>query len=621
MYTSRKIGSFAVDSRENFVFAGTMGGEIVTLQIDDFAVVDRLRVHNGAIEATAVHPELPYVATMSMDRSVCVLEWTASQSLKLIDRFVFRDTTCWNDHVYIPYNYSLSQALTFHPVSKRLAVRSGNGGVMELDFSLDRFELIHCTRYHGDVDLVTLRYVDEQGTLLSSAGGEAVLSRNGLKLRRWDLGNFNLHWFEPVADGEYLIACDELYVIRLDIKDRHLPICGKKLTRDDLEHVTYNSTSKRAFASGFDGTVYEIDPATCDFERIAYIAPYKMRWIKTLERDPDTLLVHCFNGALYKVSLKSQSIVAQIKETPNAIWTCVRRDDQLLFAGEGEIIRPVNLTGVNQMTASSTFELGAPIYKGDGNSYTKRMEQGPSGLMLAQKHGKILEAGENGVREIADIREELRDLAAVPGEHAVFVCTERGRVLKVNTLSGKTLCDYEVEDREPVWSLAYHPERDLLAFAGRRGELVVAEGATLRPIFSGSETSRPKRMKWCDDTLIYVQTGTLRRFNLNTREITEYVGECGNTIEDFIWDDGRQYLVLVGYRTEVVLCDFASGAKLSVVPDQTDFSKGLAWVNRKGRADAYPLDFVTFGRTGTAHLFRIHNERCVAMGPIAENLI
>ena len=621
MYTSRKFGSLAVSAREDFIFAGTMGGEVVAVRIDDFAVVSRLHVHSGAIEVTAAHPTLPFVAAMSMDRSVSVLEWSGSDSLTLVDRFGLRDVQCWNDHQPVPYNYSLSQALTFHPASKRLAVRSARAGVTEFDFSSGRLELLHCSRVHGEKELVTLRYADDRGTLISGAAGEAVLSRNGLKLQTWNFGNYNLHWFEPLGDDEYLIACDELYVIRLDLRDRHDPICGKRLTRDDLEHVTYNSTSKRAFVSGFDGTVYEIDPATCDYKGIAYVAPYKMRWIKTLERDPDTLLIHCFNGALYKVSLEEQRALARVKETPNAIWTCVRKDDVLYFAGEGEVVRPVTLTGVNRMTSCATFELCPPIYKGDGDSYTKRMVTGPSGLLLAQKHGKILEVGGNGVREIADLGEELRDLAVVPDGSAAFVCTERAKVFKIDTSNGEILCVHESADREPIWSLAYHAERDLIAFAGRRGKLVVAEGETLRPVFCGSVTSRPKRMKWCDDTLIYVQTGRLRKFDLNSSEISDYVSDCENTIEDFIWDDERQYLVLVGYRTEVVLCDFKTGEKLSVVPDQWDFSKGLMWINRTGREDAYPLDFVTFGRTGTAHMFRIHNERCIAMGPVAENLI
>ena len=220
------------------------------------------------------------------------------------------------------------------------------------------------------------------------------------------------------------------------------------------------------------------------------------------------------------------------------------------------------------------------------------------------------------------VKQEIRDLAAVQGQPIAYVCTERGQAIRLDTESGKILGVYESERGEPLWSLAYNHARGLLATAERRGELVVLDCATMRPIFKGGfRTGRPKRMKWCDDTLFYVQTGQLRRFDLASRKIEPHVADCENTIEDFIWDEGRQYLVLVGYRTEVVLCDFRTGTKLAVAPDQADFSKGLAWVSPHKIAGGYPLDFVTFGRSGTAHLFRIHNERCLALGPIAVNLL
>lgn len=623
MQTSRKMSSFAVNASEDRIFAGNMGGEVVAIDIDDFTIIDRLQVHSGAIEAVAAHPRLPYFAAMSMDHSVSVLGLVDGSSLELVDRFVFRDIQCENDAVAVPYNYSLSQAITFHPSARRLAVRSGNAGVLELDFSNDRLEVMHCTRFHSDIDLVTLRYVDDDGSLISAAGGHAVMSRDGKELCSWNLGNFNLHWFEPLGDGEYLIACDELYVIRLDIKNRHPPERGLRLTRDDLEHVTYNSASGRAFVSGFDGTVYEIDPKSCDYRRVAWVAPYKMRWIKTLEREPDTLIGHCFNGGLYKVGLAAQHVIAQLKDTPNAIWTCVRDGNSLYFAGEGDTVRPVQLKGADRGTGGPVFEIGAPLPKLETNAatYTKRMAKGVSGLLLAEKNGRILELGDDGPRQIIDVGEELRDLAAAPSSPLAFVCTERGKVLKIDTAKGEIVGAYEGRLREPIWSLALHPQRNLLAFAERRGNLVVVDGNTMRPLYLNDATARPKRMKWCDDTLIYVQTCVLRKFDLASQAISDYVADCGNTIEDFIWDEARQYLVLVNYRTELVLCDFATGAKLSIVPDQADFSKGLAWVNQPGCAGAYPLDFVTFGRTGTAHLYRIHNERCMALGPVAANLI
>lgn len=635
MQTSQKIGSFTVDPDERLLFAGTMGGDVLAVDIDRFEIAERRHVHEGAVEAVAAHPRLPYLAAMSMDRSVSLLtrpngadggsgKGANRPGLALLDRFGFRDVACRNDRAPVPATQSLSQALTFHPQDKRLATRSGNGGVMELDFADDRLALRHCTRFHGDIDLVTVRYVAGGDALISAAGGHAVLSRDGEEIRSWTLGDFNLHWFEPLGDDEYLIACDELYVIRLDIQDRKPPLRGLRLTRDDLEHVTYNAASGRAFVAGFDGTVYEIDPESCDYKRIAWVAPYKMRWVKTLERDPDILIGHCFNGGLYKVDLESQRILARIKETPNTVWTSVRAGDRLFFAGEGDLVREVKLAGAERVSKAPRIALGPAREKGgdaEGATFTKRMAMGPSGLILAEKDGRVLELGESGARLLADIGQELRDIATVPNAPFAFVCTERGEVLKLRTDDGRIVAAYHDRLREPIWSLAYHPSRNILAFAERRGHLVLADGDSLEALHRARKTSRPKRMKWWNDTLIYVRTGELWRFELESRAMRPYVEDCGNTVEDFIWDASERYLVLVNYRTELVLCDFKTGAKLCVAPDQADFSKGLAWLDQPDCADAYPLDFVTFGRSGTAHLYRIHNERLTALGPIAPALL
>jgi hypothetical protein len=628
MQTSAKIGCFAVAPGEVHLLAGTMGGEILSVAIDDFAILDRLRPHLGAIEAVAAHPRLPFWAAMGMDRQVSLIERGADGRLRLVDRFSFRDTPCRNDPVPVPPTQSLSQALTFHPYEPRLAVRSGASGVLEMEFGSGRLGVRHCTRFHGDIDLVTLRYVEDGAALLSAAGGHAVLSRDGVELRSWTLGDFNLHWFEPLGDEEYLVACDELYVIRLDLKGRRPPLRGHRLTRDDLEHVTFNPVSRRAFAAGFDGQVYEIDPATGDWRGHAWRAPYKMRWIRTLERAPDTLIAHCFNGGLYKVDLATGTTAAVLKNTPDTVWSSVRDGDSLWFAGEGAGVRRMTLgpadpvTGAVAITPDRLWTKPTPHQ----TSFAKRIDRatGPAGqaeLLLAQKNGVLLALSDRGARTVIALDEELRDLAVMPGGSQALVCTEAGRVYRIDTHQGTIEAAYANQLREPIWSLAYHPGLGLVAFAERRGELVIAEADTLSPVMRWGRTSRPKRMKWCGDRLIHVQTGELLRFDPRSGRSEPYVAECGNTIEDFIWDAAQRYLVLVNYRTELVLCDFATGAKLSVVPDQADFSKGLAWLDRPGDPAAYPLEFITYGRSGTAHRFRIHNERLLALGPVAPALL
>ena len=114
---------------------------------------------------------------------------------------------------------------------------------------------------------------------------------------------------------------------------------------------------------------------------MAWEAPYKMSWMKTLRTDPDSFLALCFNGGLYKVSLERQEVVDSLKETPNAVWTCVRKGNELLFAGEGGIIRPVYLEGVDRLSATPIFRQGEPIQKNnDCGGFTKRMVANDAGL-------------------------------------------------------------------------------------------------------------------------------------------------------------------------------------------------------------------------------------------------
>ena len=77
---------------------------------------------------------------------------------------------------------------------------------------------------------------------------------------------------------------------------------------------------------------------------------------------------------------------------------------------------------------------------------------------------------------------------------------------------------------------------------------------------------------------------------------------------------------IINYATDVVLCDLETGEALATCADQIDYSKGLVFLEPDDPA-AYPLDFITFGRSGTAHLFRIHNEKCVQLGPFAPALL
>jgi hypothetical protein len=118
------------------------------------------------------------------------------------------------------------------------------------------------------------------------------------------------------------------------------------------------------------------------------------------------------------------------------------------------------------------------------------------------------------------------------------------------------------------------------------------------------------------DTFLFGSGDEVRRYTLGTGASEPLVTLMRNTVEDFIWDARQQYLLAISYQCTIALCDFLTGEKLDLVRDQMDYSKGLAWLDASVDRRLYPWDFITWGRSGTAHRFRIHDERIVALGPL-----
>jgi hypothetical protein len=126
-------------------------------------------------------------------------------------------------------------------------------------------------------------------------------------------------------------------------------------------------------------------------------------------------------------------------------------------------------------------------------------------------------------------------------------------------------------------------------------------------------------MKWFDaDRLILGHSAQL--FVLDGTDDWRqrpFVDRQGNTIEDFIWDPKRRYIVLLNYQRNAILCDAATGAVLNVCSDQMDYTKGALWLDDDLDSTGYGYYFVTFGRSGAVHLFCVHDEKIISIGPIA----
>jgi WD40 repeat protein len=576
------------------------------------------------IQAIACHPRFPYVGALSTDRHVSLWRYDSDgTTLEPLARISLRFVHPDNDSEDVPYVHSTSQAIGFHDKKLRLVTRSANAGLLEIEFSQDgTIRVLQCRRLHHDADLISVRYVKDSDSVLSgSIDGQFVLSDHAGVVRRWQLGGGNVHWAEYVCGSTYLLASDLRFVARVDISGENDVLIGEQFTRDDLEHVTFNQCSHRAFVGSFDRNIYEIDPENCLPTRIAFRAPFKCRWVKTLEHEASTAIVQCRDGGLYKVNVDTEATLGVIKSTPQALWTCVSEaDGSLVLTGEGDRLLRLQRSGYDAISRVPRFSTRSEKLGLPDDSYTKRaVRQAATGhLYLARTSGNVY-AIENGKpRLLATMDSAVRDIAVEPGAPRIFVVCEDGSAHALDATSGERLNSFRSSVNQPFWSLAYNPERCLLAVAERGGGLFVLDADTFAVRICGIDTARAKRMKWVDgDTLLYNYKDEIRRLNVATGRRDRIVDCVGNTIEDFIWDEDWEYLIFISYTQNLYMSDFETGEILNWIPDQMDYSKGLAWIEPCTPSD-YHLDFVTFGRSGSAHLFRIHDEKILALGPIGE---
>lgn len=622
MGTFHKVNALSIDPAERVLFLGTNDGRFQCIDADRMRVHGEEQASAASIYAIAAHPQHPLAATMGIDCRVCLWDVSRADKPTLISRINLRGLTPWNDLDPIPRHRSHSQALCFHPSLPRLAARSGNSGVVELDYASNSLRVIHCTRMHHDEDLTTVRYVLD-GTKLASGGlGSVVLSENGLIIANWRLGRCNVHWFEPLGDEIYLIASDDRRVFRFSFAEGRILEKGAVIPRDDLEHVTYNTTTGSAYIVGFDRCVYEVDPSTCALVGVAYRAPFKMRWIKTLNREPGTAFLQCFDGGLYKIDLAVKRCKSAIRHTPPAVWTgCDLGDGRLAMTGEGDEIAHIAYATSERTRLPVVRELQR-TGKGEASSFTKRMVADRNGILwLGQSSGTLIRSSQTGYRRMALLGSAIRDIALDASGERVLVCLENGEFHSIDAESGAIRASWCSAADYPLWALAAHDRDEIVAVGERDGRIHFLDTRTAKLVRTGPPCPRVKRMKWQDEnTLLYNVYDGMHRYHWKEDAESPYVSVTGNTVEDFIWNEEYGYLVMANYDTNLFLCDLATGEKLHAAGDQNDYTKGLMWIKPIDR-HAYPLNFITFGRDGAAHLFGIHDDKIVPFGPWGEAML
>ena len=627
MGSARRHECFAVEPSERWLFAGNLSGQLSIIDIDTFTVAKEVQAHAGTVRAIAIHHTLPYLATLAADQCVSIWKRFDDGSLHPLSTLSIREICCSNDDRFVPFVASASVALHFHDTEPRLVTRSGNGGVLELVIDEDgTLKVEWCTRLHGEWDLQMTRFA--VGTrLVLSAGrdGNLILSDKGNVIRRWRFWDTVAHWAEPIDASTYLIASDAGRVGRVNIYSDAEPILGEKFARDDMEQITYNANSKRAFTSSFDRNVYEVDPATCQVKGVVYSPGYKCVWVKTLERSPSTLIVHSRNGGIYKADLSTGQTLGVIKETPPAIWTGVNLPNgDLVFAGEGSQLVKASCKGIEAGLRTPFFEIQLIDTQLPSNSYSKRMVRIPHNnyLVLGRTDGDIWIGPETSLSKLTNVGSAVRDIALDASGRDLFVATEDGKGLRICLSSGRVNMCYRTKgDRftRPLWALAYNPHTELVAFAEFGGDIHLLSAKDFSPI-ADIPSERVKRMRWLSaDSLLFGNTDEIFRYSVTRNESEQLVSSACNTVEDFIWDFRGQYLLSVSYQNTITLSDLSSGAIHDVVKDQMDHQKGIGWLGASAIHDLYPWDFVTWGRSGMIHRYRIHDDKIMALGPVIAN--
>jgi hypothetical protein len=620
----RKINAFAIDPRERYAFAGNLNGELLKIDLDTFSIVEELRVSVGDIEGIDVHPELPYVAALSGDKTLAICKYDENH-IEIVHSLRLRDTVAENA-VRLPEAHKpLSQAIAFHPHERRLLTRSP-GSATEVAFDDTKCEVLWCHEYFVDstgsaVDLAYIRYLPGGLIFCSSGAGLVVVdpARRDEPLLRWVYDDQTIHCAEHIEGDEYLLASDSRRVFRFDVSGKKPPKIGPFIARDHVERLSYNPVSGRAYVSSFDRNVREFDPNTLESKGVVVETPFKLRWLYSLRRAPSVMVIQCRNGALFKVDLNTKEVLGVIKETPNALWSAASPDPSRVYvAGEGAEVLEISAAGEDKMARQTHLEAQWLTFAGDPGRFTKRMIAHPQtgALLLGRSDGDVVVATSRNSKVLTNLGAAVRDLAAPPEGLEFYAVCEDGRAHRVELETGRVLASCTTPNDEPFWALAYNHARRLLAVIERHGELHLldAETMTIRKSIPGAANT--KRMRWVDDDRLLLNLkSSVFELNVNLGTFENVIPQRVNTVEDFGWSEDRRFFVLVHYHCQVELFDFKTFAQLDTRAIDMDLPHGMHWLSPRRTGQAYPYEFLVFGRSGVVHRYRVHNDLIIGMDP------
>ena len=617
--SAHHINAFCIDREERWLFAGDKSGQLRTISIDDFKIARTLQAHPGTLQSMTSHPHQNYIGLLGKDRAVSV--WSYSREGELTRLFHCSTRIC--SEIDLPPFHSESQAIAFHPTLPRLLTRSGNGCVLELDYSdPNHIAEVFAIRVFGLKDVVTVTYTNDGKLVLagSSDGRVAIIEKGRLKIiLTVNETQETVHWFEPWRNESFFLASDSRYLSHFNPTGDLTLKKGDPFAKDDMEHVTYNPVSDRLFASSFDRQVYEIDPLSLKTKGIVFKAPFKLRWIKSLKRNPDLLIAQVRDGSLYKHNVAQNRTEAVVKLTPNALWSAARAfNGDLLLAGEGGYAFQLSIQSTNSVTRIPRVQVKKTYLCETDGSYTKRVAASKSSdiAVFGRTNGDILLLEEGKPRTLANVGSAIRDLECFSNKPQLCTVTEAGECLVIDLRDGRILRSFKSET-EPLWSLALNEAMGVIAVGERNGKLHILDSERME-IIQSTFCRLPKRMRWFDEkTLLVTHSDKIDKIEFvegTWSHEPEFFDTNGNTVEDFCWDEERRYFVAFNYNKLITLFDAMTGEKLATTYDSMDYMKGCVFLKKNAGGSDYPTDFVTFGRMGQVRLYRIHDEQLMSMG-------
>jgi WD40 repeat protein len=610
------INCFCISEDEKYIFAGDKLGRIVSLDMETFTIQQCKPLHSGTVQTMISRKSDGLFVSLGKDFNVNVMQHTGKGDFDLIRSINIRDASLTDG--YQP-TICESQAVTLHPTQNIVASRAGNHKILEIDFSENEPRILSAVRAFAERSVITLKY-PHHGEYLLAGGGAGLVSmlKNGKVLETLSVNETqeSVHWFEEIDNNDFLIASDSRNIIRYKpLSNEKLKMSSEKFSRDDFEHITFNHSDKRIYASSFDRHIYEIDLEKFNVKQTIVKLPFKIRWIKSLDQQPHILIAQVRNGSLYKIDTQKREILAALHTGTPSIWSGAEdMNGNFHFSGECTDIFHMKINNIDQQTLIPNFSITKSTVNTGFFNYAKRIVSNISDdlLMFGTSRGEITFLQDEKIKTM-EFSSAIRDLSLDSESNSLFSCDEDGhlRQLDLKTLESKVL----LKSEQPLWALAHTSK--YVAVGERLGKMYILDKLTGELI--DTTTSRlPKRMKWLDETTLLVTSSEkidlIRKTEAGwTHELGAFKG-TGNTIEDFSWDQSRKYLIGVTYNKKINLFDLQTKKLLDSCTATFDFIKGCSFFHNN--KDMNSLDFIIYGRFSTINHYRIHDEQIIPLQSI-----